>query len=74
MSYTPINWQTGDIITAEKLNNIEEGVENSYNYNFDTVIKENGWAFLSQGIFSLWQTTGTNLTSICHLTPIFSGV
>lgn len=29
MSYTPTNWQTGDIITAEKLNNNEEGTENA---------------------------------------------
>lgn len=27
MSYTPTNWQTGDTITAEKLNNIETGIE-----------------------------------------------
>ena len=26
MSYTPTNWQTGDTITAEKLNNIESGI------------------------------------------------
>ena len=26
MPYTPTNWQTGDIITAEKLNNLENGV------------------------------------------------
>ena len=26
MSYTPTNWQTGDTITAEKLNNIEQGI------------------------------------------------
>lgn len=26
MSYTPTNWQTGDIITAEKLNKLENGV------------------------------------------------
>lgn len=25
MSYTPINWQTGDIITAEKLNKMDNG-------------------------------------------------
>lgn len=29
MSYTKNTWQTGDIITAEKLNNIESGVEAS---------------------------------------------
>lgn len=27
MGYTPTNWQTGDTITAEKLNNMESGIE-----------------------------------------------
>lgn len=26
MAYTPTNWQTGDTITAEKLNNMEQGI------------------------------------------------
>lgn len=26
MSYTPINWQTGDVITATKLNHMEDGI------------------------------------------------
>lgn len=29
MSYTPTQWQTGDTITAEKLNNMENGIENA---------------------------------------------
>jgi hypothetical protein len=29
MSYTPTEWQTGDTITAEKLNNMEQGIENA---------------------------------------------
>lgn len=29
MSYTPTQWQTGDTITAEKLNNMERGIENA---------------------------------------------
>lgn len=29
MSYTPTNWQTGDTITAEKLNNMEQDIENA---------------------------------------------
>ena len=29
MSYIPINWQTGDTITAEKLNNMEQGIANA---------------------------------------------
>lgn len=30
MSYTPTNWVNGDIITAEKLNKIEEGDSSKY--------------------------------------------
>lgn len=26
MAYTPTNWQCGDVVTAEKLNNIESGI------------------------------------------------
>ena len=26
MSYTPTNWQTGDVVTAQKLNNMENGI------------------------------------------------
>jgi hypothetical protein len=29
MSYTPTTWQTGDTITAEKLNKLENGVANA---------------------------------------------
>ena len=29
MSYTPTNWQTGDTVTAEKLNKMEDGIENA---------------------------------------------
>ena len=29
MSYEKTTWQTGDIVTAEKLNNIENGIENA---------------------------------------------
>lgn len=28
MAYTPTNWNTGDVITAEKLNKLEQGVQN----------------------------------------------
>ena len=29
MSYEKTTWETGDIVTAEKLNNIENGIENA---------------------------------------------
>lgn len=28
MAYTPTTWQTGDLITAERLNHLEQGVAN----------------------------------------------
>ena len=33
MSYTKQTWQTGDIITAEKLNHIEDGIEGLNGYD-----------------------------------------
>ena len=32
MSYTPTNWQTGDTVTAEKLNKMEQGIEENAGY------------------------------------------
>lgn len=32
MTYTPTEWQNGDVITAEKLNKLEEGVKDSAGY------------------------------------------
>ena len=29
MSYTPTEWKTGDVITADKLNNMEDGIVNA---------------------------------------------
>lgn len=30
MSYTPTNWQTGDVVTSVKLNKLEDGVKGAY--------------------------------------------
>lgn len=35
MSYTPTNWQTGDTVTAEKLNKMEQGI---YDIPYDAVV------------------------------------
>lgn len=32
MSYTPTNWQTGDIVTAERLNKMEQGIKENAGY------------------------------------------
>lgn len=31
MAYTPTEWETGDVITAEKLNKIEAGIGDALN-------------------------------------------
>lgn len=38
MSYEPTNWKNGDLITAEKLNNIENGVKNISNISCAYII------------------------------------
>ena len=39
MSYTKTNWQTGDVVSAEKLNHAENGIELGSMNGFDAVIK-----------------------------------
>lgn len=75
MTYTPINWQTGDTITAEKLNNMESGISAG----------ENGWEVTTNTLFSESITTAgsspapvanlayTTLISADPLTVTFDG-
>lgn len=51
MSYTPTNWQDGDVITAAKLNNMESGISNS---GYDLV-------FMTSTIY-LADVTDSNIT------------
>ncbi len=37
MAYEKQNWQTGDIITAEKMNYIEDGIETNSNFNLEVL-------------------------------------
>ena len=39
MSYTPTEWKTGDVITADKLNNMESGIVNAEGGSGATLIK-----------------------------------
>lgn len=43
MSYTKQNWNSGDVITVEKLNKIENGVENSNSVLIIHRISGDGW-------------------------------
>ena len=43
MSYTPTEWKTGDVITAEKLNHIEDGIMSAGSvYLAEMVMDESG--------------------------------
>ena len=44
MSYVKTVWETGDIITAEKLNNAESGIEDAYGLNVTMVAADGGTA------------------------------
>lgn len=59
MSYTPTTWNTGDVITAEKLNNLEGGVEKatpfvvkiSYDDNSDSYSIDSTYDEIAQKLF-----------------------
>ena len=58
MSYTPTNWQTGDTITAEKMNNIESGISNSATGKIAVVNLSAGGFSSSSHVFGyiIWAT------------------
>ena len=43
MSYTPIEWKTGDIVTSEKLNHMENGIEGGNSALICRDIQESGY-------------------------------
>lgn len=70
MSYTPIGWQTGDTITAEKLNKMDNGwsVESSSTtYINESVTTED------RGNFGMGATSYSNGISDATLTITFNG-
>ena len=56
MSYTPNTWQTGDTITATKLNNMEQGIADT---SYDLVIKLNS----TTGNATLYNASSATLIS-----------
>lgn len=50
MTYTPTNWQTGDVVTADKLNKLENGVEKSVVTDAVVHITFDSWENLAEGI------------------------
>ena len=69
MTYTPNTWATGDTITAEKLNNMEQGIANAGNVlivNADNDgILDKTWQEISDAGFSvLYTQDGSQLLQI----------
>ena len=63
MSYTKTTWSDGDVITAEKLNNIESGVESASTSGSILIVHKSG------GIFDkTWQEI---CDAINNMTPVY---
>ena len=54
MSYTKQTWETGDTITAEKLNHIEDGIDDASRQLSDKITSPNSPA---AGAFLVWNGT-----------------
>lgn len=63
MSYTPTAWQTGDVVTAEKLNKLEGGVAALSNYDFVLTNAEDGVTADGLSFEELYQKGAENITA-----------
>ena len=65
MSYTKQNWNTGDVITAQKLNHIEDGIAN--NGLFVVTLTEDNGSYscdkTNEEIYNAW-LSGANVVAI----------
>lgn len=57
MAYTPTTWVTGDVITATKLNNMEQGIANAggavivgYTFEDGTITLDKTWQEINDGM------------------------
>lgn len=65
MAYTPTDWQTGNIITAAKLNNMEDGIENALEKTGGTVTGD----IVMSGDAELQGNTQTSTTFLLQNLP-----
>lgn len=78
MSYTKTNWATGDTITAEKLNNIENGVANTggvlvvhTTFNGNSMVLDKTWQEIHDAdVAVLSYQTGTTAKHNAYLSTI----
>lgn len=52
MSYTPNEWQTGDVVTAEKLNHLENGVAGAVGMLLITITGNAGSGYVADKTFA----------------------
>lgn len=64
MSYTPTNWQTGDTITAEKLNNMESGITQNDGYWIPLTNDNDTWVVPSDKRTEVYQVITASKTNI----------
>lgn len=72
MSYTPTTWNSGDVVTSAKLNNIETGISNAtpliIAFNEDTGTCDHTWQeihdALAAGQMVLWPSSEDNNVSL----------
>ena len=62
MAYTPTTWAAGDKVTAEKLNNIEQGIVNAgiliVNENQETYTLDKTWQEIADAPFAVIKSNG----------------
>lgn len=74
MSYTKTNWQTGDIVTAEKLNKIENQLEKTggvlvCHLDEETGVLDHTWAEINAADVVVMKTDDFNIYIACYIEP-----
>lgn len=76
MSYTPTTWQTGDIVTSAKLNNIEQGIASGgvlvVNLDSDTSMLDKTWQEIADAPFAVIRASSSNGTKNAYITESMS--
>ena len=61
MSYTKYTWQTGEIITADKLNHMEDGIDSSVSSELQVILLKSDWNNNSQTVSALGVTANNSV-------------
>lgn len=55
MAYERTNWQNGDVISSEKLNKMEAGIENACSFEFDITDPQDGQVLKYDAASGKWK-------------------